>query len=296
MNAEIKRRLEWIKLYEATSDAGLVCRRCGSSRPTLRKWLRRYQQQGEEGLQDQSRRPKTFPQQKVTAEYEQWILDLRTARNLGVRRLQNELKRLYHVSLGLETIHKVLHRHHAPALQQPARQRQPKRYQKAIPGERVQLDTCKIASGLYQYTTVDDCMRSLVVRLYSCRTAANAVHFLVEHVLEEMHFPVQRLQTDNGKEFTAYQFQDTLMDYSIKFRPIRPASPHLNGKVERAQKTVLSEFYAVVDWASMTLEDLNEELSAWQHHYNWERVHGESGKLRLINCMSAHCKHRFGMK
>jgi transposase InsO family protein len=136
------------------------------------------------------------------------------------------------------------------------------------------MDICKIAAGLYQYMAIDDCTRYLVVRLYSRRTSANAVHCLVEHVLEEMHFPVQRLQTDNGKEFTAHTFQDTLVDYSIKFRPIRPATPHLNGKVERAQKTVLSEFYAIVDWASMRLEALNEELSVWQHHYNWERVHG----------------------
>jgi hypothetical protein len=67
--------------------------------------------------------PKTSPQQKVTAEYEQWILELRTTRNLGVRRIQNELKRFYHLSLGLEIIQKVLHKHHVPALQRPTRQR-----------------------------------------------------------------------------------------------------------------------------------------------------------------------------
>jgi len=39
MNPEIKKRLTWIKLFEATGDAGLTCRRCGISRPTLRKWL-----------------------------------------------------------------------------------------------------------------------------------------------------------------------------------------------------------------------------------------------------------------
>src|SRR5271157_3841863 len=31
-----KTRLVWLKLYEETGDAGLVCRRCGISRPTLR--------------------------------------------------------------------------------------------------------------------------------------------------------------------------------------------------------------------------------------------------------------------
>ncbi|MBB1277363.1 IS481 family transposase, partial [Pseudoalteromonas sp. SR43-3] len=34
MNKEIKQRLKWIELYEKTNNAGLVCRRCGISRPT----------------------------------------------------------------------------------------------------------------------------------------------------------------------------------------------------------------------------------------------------------------------
>lgn len=46
MNREIRQRLKWIKLYEETKNAGLVCRRCGISRPTLRKWLSRYKEQG----------------------------------------------------------------------------------------------------------------------------------------------------------------------------------------------------------------------------------------------------------
>ena len=47
------------------------------------------------------------------------------------------------------------------------------------------------------------------------------------------------------------------MEWGIKFRPIRPASPHLNGKVERAQKTDLDEFYTAVD---LDAPDLDEQL------------------------------------
>jgi hypothetical protein len=35
MKDEIRRRLVWVRMYENTRDAGLVCRRCGISRPTL---------------------------------------------------------------------------------------------------------------------------------------------------------------------------------------------------------------------------------------------------------------------
>ena len=47
-----KTRLGWIKLYEEVGDAGVVCRRCGISRPTLRKWLKRYKEGGISALQD----------------------------------------------------------------------------------------------------------------------------------------------------------------------------------------------------------------------------------------------------
>ncbi|MCW8883891.1 MAG: helix-turn-helix domain-containing protein, partial [Motiliproteus sp.] len=50
MSREIQQRLQWVRLFEESGDAGLVCRRCGISRPTLRKWWRRYQADGEEGL------------------------------------------------------------------------------------------------------------------------------------------------------------------------------------------------------------------------------------------------------
>jgi transposase-like protein len=46
MNVEIKARLRWVQLYEETGDAGFVCRRCGISRPTLRKWSKRYKELG----------------------------------------------------------------------------------------------------------------------------------------------------------------------------------------------------------------------------------------------------------
>jgi transposase InsO family protein len=264
MNDEIKQRLKWIELYDQTQDAGLVCRRCGISRPTLPKWWRRYQECGVAGLSSLSRRPLQSPNRKVFQQDEQRILALRQTRHLGARRIQHELKRLYDVQLGLATIQKVLQQHQVPPLRRPQR-KEHKRYQRPIPGDRVQMDTCKIAKGLYQYTAVDDCSRFLVIPVYPRRTAANTLDF-IEHVVEQMPFPVQRFQTDNGREFTAQKVQELLLGWGIKFRPIRPAAPHLNGKVECAQKTVLEEFYTIVDLATPTLQD---ELEEWQFYYNW---------------------------
>lgn len=109
MDNDIRKRLRWVHLYEELGNAGIVCLRCGISRPTLRKWWSRYQERGLEGLQDQSRRPKLSPNKKVNLVHEQLIDGLRR-RKLGHRRIQNELKRLHDISLSTSTIHKVLGR------------------------------------------------------------------------------------------------------------------------------------------------------------------------------------------
>ncbi|MEI7189724.1 helix-turn-helix domain-containing protein, partial [Dickeya dianthicola] len=61
MDREIQQRLLWVKLYETPGE----CRRCGISRPTLRKWWRRYLVQGITGLESHSRRPKRSPATKT---------------------------------------------------------------------------------------------------------------------------------------------------------------------------------------------------------------------------------------
>ena len=73
-----------------------------------------------------------------------------------------------------------------------------------------------------------------------------------------MPFPIQRIQTDRGREFFAVIVQEGLKQYGIKFRPTKSASPHLNGKVERSQRTDKIEFYSTVDLASADLDMLAE--------------------------------------
>lgn len=104
------------------------------------------------------------------------------------------------------------------------------------------MDTMKIARGIYQYTAIDDCSRFRILALYSCRNARNTLLFL-DRVIEEMPFPIEHIQADRGGEFFAESVQRRLMSECIKFRPIPPRSPHLNGKVERSQLTDLNEFW-----------------------------------------------------
>ena len=195
------RRLSWIMACQTLGDAGAVCRRFGVSRPTLRKWLRRYEADGEAGLREKSRRPHRSPALKADRVQEARILDLRREQRLEIKRLRNELHRLHAVRLSAATIHKVLVRHQLNML--PTRRRlrhKPKRYSRPVPGDRVQMDTCQIGPGLCQFTAIDDCSRYLVAGLARRRSVAATLGFL-DQVLEEMPFTIQRIQTDRGTEF-----------------------------------------------------------------------------------------------
>jgi transposase InsO family protein len=142
-----------------------------------------------------------------------------------------------------------------------------RRYSRPLPGDRIQLDTMKVASGRFQYTAIDDCIRLRVLGLYPARTAAHAVHFSENRIMEGFPFPIQRVQTDRGAEFGT-AFHGALRQYCMKFRPTRPRAPHLNGKVERSQQTDWIEFYSSADLDDPTLPDRLEE---WQFFYNWHR-------------------------
>ena len=197
----INTRLSWIRLYEQTNDFGLVCRRCGISRPTLRKWWKRYQAKGEAGLQELSRRPHKLSVSKVTESYEKLILEFRLSRNLGARRIQAELIRHHDFKLSAKTIEKVLQRNSVPPLRRHKSLKKFQRYSRPVPGERIQIDTTKIADKMYQYTAIDDCTRFRVLGIYSSHPAQDSVHFIEQRKIEEFQSPIQRIQTDRGAEF-----------------------------------------------------------------------------------------------
>jgi transposase InsO family protein len=218
--------------------------------------------------------------QKVFADQEALILSLRRERRLGVKQLRNELIRQHDLTLSLDTIHRTLVRNGEQVLKRPRRWRKgTRRYSRPIPGDRVQMDVCKIRPGVYQYTAIDDCSRYKVLGVYSRATAANTLDFL-ERLIEEMPFPIQRIQTDRGREFFAEAVQQRLMDWAIKFRPIPPRSPHLNGKVERTHRADREEFWDTVDAKDPEIE---AKLAEWQHHWNWHRPHTALGGMSPID-------------
>lgn len=68
-----------------------------------------------------------------------------------------------------------------------------------------------------------------------------------------------------------------LRNNCIKFRSNRPGAPHLNGKVERVQRTMRDELYSSL---SETLDygEILEEMGQLTQYYNYQRIHGSLSK------------------
>jgi transposase InsO family protein len=81
-----------------------------------------------------------------------------------------------------------------------------------------------------------------------------------------IHFNIEA-QT---KETTSDQYAHYKWNW-YQFRPNKPRSPHLDGKVERTQKTDWEAFYSTVELNS---PDPDEKLREWQDYYNHERPYG----------------------
>lgn len=268
-------RLIWVRTCERTGDAGLTCGRCGVSRPTLRTRRRRRQAEGEAGLVDRSRRRRlNSRRRRAPAPLEQLIVKLRKGRKPGVGRLRIERQRLHGVRLAIDTIHKALCRRGLNRLKRPRLIRKRwKRRARPAPGDRARTDVGEIGPGLRQYAAIDDRSRYQAVGLVPNRSAMSTLAFL-DQVVEETPGSIQRIQTDRGRELFACKAQDKLRAWSITFRPIRPRSPHLNGKVERVRRTALEEFRPTVDLEDPALE---AKLAERRRFHNREGPHDSLG-------------------
>lgn len=277
MNAEFRRiraREHWIKSCEELGSVSKAARKCGVPRSTIYRWLLRYKESGRDGLSDKSRRPDHLAKLKITLKLERLILDLRAKYKWGPQRIGIYLRRERNTLLSGPTIWRVLKKNEVKPLKR-YRSKKLKRYSELIPGARIQVDVTKIKRGCYQFSAVDDCTRLKVLRIYERKTAENSVLFLHE-MIEGFGFPIQRIQTDWGSEFFNDRFQEELMEHFIKYRPIRPRSPHLNGKVERGQQTDKAEFYSLLNLKNKSLP-LKKLLSEWEYYYNHHRPHSSLG-------------------
>jgi transposase InsO family protein len=158
-----------------------------------------------------------------------------------------------------------------------------KRYEKPLPGHRVQIDVKFIAPlqgsrkrKHYQFTAIDDCTRIRVLRIYDRLNQLSAIRF-VDYVLEKLPFKIEVIQTDNGAEFGS-QFHYHVLDAGIGHVYIKPATPRLNAKVERSHRIDAEEFYRMLEGVVIDDTELfNDRLKEWETFHNFHRPHGALG-------------------
>ncbi len=273
---------------EVSGNVAATCRYYGISRNVFYRWKRRYEDEGLDGLQDRSSRPFSSP--KAThADVVGKIIYLRQNYHFGPMKIQMYLKRYHDIEISTSGVWRILKRldmNRLPASQRYKRHNQRwKRYEKQRPGHHVQIDVkfiepIKIEGQrrrrYYQYTAIDDCTRLRILRIYPRSDQKTAIQFL-DYVAQRLPFQIERIQTDNGAEFQS-AFHWHVLDKGFGHTYIRPATPRLNGKVERSHRIDAEEFYRLLD--GVMIDDaavFNDKLQEWEDFYNYQRPHGGLG-------------------
>jgi len=143
--------------------------------------------------------------------------------------------------------------------------------------------TLKGIGRIYQFTAIDTYSSFGFAYLYSDKSAKPAVNFIsnVINTFSTMGINVERILTDNGKEYTNHwntdnhTFEEYLLSKSIKHKYTKVRHPWTNGFVERFNRTLLEKFYQVnmLKKTYHTLEELQYDLDRYLYFYNFQRTH-----------------------
>ena len=297
LSREARQRLAMLDWHELHGrSVARTARHFGFSRPTVYRWLARYDRLRLESLEDRPSRP-------VRRRRPTWTL----AELVAVRRVRlayprwgkdklRVLLRREGLSLSTSMVGRILDRlRRTGELREPARRgisarrrawqrphavRKPAGFVAARPGDLVQVDTLDVRPlpglVLKQFTARDVVSRWDVLELRSSASARSAVAIL-DALAARMPFGIRALSVDNGSEFMA-EFEASCAQRGIALLALPPRSPKLNGSVERANRTHTEEFYEVTD-AEATLAELRPALLAWETTYNTIRPHQALGYL-----------------
>ena len=286
-----RRRLKWIDFYHAHNhNARLTCRHFAISTRTFYKWLHRFNPRDLSSLEDQSRRPKRIRSSPLPQETIAKVIALRKQFPAWSKyKIAVLLKQQHHISLSPSTIGRIIKKHNLfpPKPRKKylrrlkrKRERPPRALYKASPGSLVQMDTkhLRFSDGtkVYQFTAIDTCTRTRVLRAYSTASSKSAQRFLDE-VRRALPFPIQNINTDNGSEFLGF-FDQACTGKTPHFFSY-PHSPKQNAILERSHKTDDDEFYHLLEEEPENTEDLNQNLQRWERVYNTLRPHASLGYL-----------------
>ena len=271
---------------EAAAAAGVTGR-------TVAKWLKRYRDEGQAGLEDRSSAPGSIPhrtpEDRVAA-----IAALRRVRMTG-----QEIALT--LGMALSTVSAVLTRIGLGKLSRLEPPEPPNRYERRHPGELLHIDVKKLgrigyrgaghrASGTrgkgqrsrgagweYVHVCVDDATRLAYVEVLEDEQAVTAIAFLRRALAfyRARGVTVERLMTDNGSAYVSIAHKLACKALGIRHLRTRPYRPRTNGKAERFIRTLLGGWaYGAIYRSSA---ERTAALSGWLEFYNWTRPHGSLG-------------------
>ena len=270
----LEERVRLVAIFDELQkrSAGWTARRFASFHEvpysTFCRWLARFRRSGAAALRDRSHAPKRKPT-KLSGQEETLIRQAHTTLGCGVHRLYAYLKAARLTARCFSSVYRVLRRCGALA----RRRRRPKPnwilYAKAFPGERAQMDIKYLPEDRFQLTLIDDCSRLTAATVMPGRRQRDVVEAL-PRLLAAFPFELRCIQTDNGSEFDGL-CDRFLAERGIRHARIRPRTPHLNGEVERVQRTIAEEY-----WDGITSPPgpaWERGLQAYLELYNRKRPH-----------------------
>jgi transposase InsO family protein len=298
LSPRARARLEMVRWHlEQGAPVTLTARRFGYSRPTVYRWLRRYDRFRLASLEDRSAVPRRRRRPSWTSAQAEAVLALRERYPRWGKAKLAVLLRREGMTLSASMVGRILARlRQRGALREPVRRpisvrrrrwqrphavRKPAGYPVERPGDLVQLDTLDVrppgvTHPFKQFTARDVVSRWDVLHLAPHARARSAVAAL-DAIEERMPFAVRAISVDNGSEFMA-EFESECARRGIALLTLPPRSPKRNAHVERGNRTHTEEFYEVTD-AEPELASLAEALAAWEVCYNTVRPHQALGYL-----------------
>jgi transposase InsO family protein len=278
-------------MVRAVLDGGLTkaatARQFHTTAKTIGKWVKRFQEEGIDGLRDRSSRPLSSPNQTPAATCAA-VEALRRQRYSGGQ-IAAEL------AISPATVSRILRRlglNRMGALEpaEPVR-----RYERQRPGELIHIDIKKLGKfndighritgdrrgqsnrrGVgweYVHVCIDDHSRIAFAQVMANEKRRSAVAFLKAAVAyyASLGVKIERVMTDNGSCYRSFAFRAACKRLGLRHIRTKPYTPKTNGKVERFIQTSLREWaYAR---AYENSRQRKQHLPAWLHRYNWHRPH-----------------------
>jgi transposase InsO family protein len=271
-------RLRAVKLhFEEGFTVESIAREMNVSQAGVSKWLRRYRQNGEEGLKD---RGPGGPRSQLPTPVREKILELKKEEpTRGVKRISQILKRMFFLKASPETVRQTLRQE--GLVKSPPKPRRnlvrPRFFERATPNQMWQTDIFTFRlGGRYAYLIgfMDDYSRYLTgADLFRSPTAENVIE--VFRVAAGEYQPPKEMLTDNGRQYTSWRgtsrFEAEMKKNGIHQFKSRPHHPMTLGKIERFWETIWQEFLSRAQFGSF--EAARERIRFWVKYYNHKRPH-----------------------